>query len=109
MRLENLYPFTEWQVLWLVSFPGLPHLQFLITFSMQEKVGEGPSHGKNNPGLLPPLLYIVSDQKLEALGAKLLEVVLEENAVVLLLRNNVSTCIAKVAHFMIHSRSQFVP
>ena len=74
MRLENLYPFTEWQVLWLVSFPGLPHLQFLITFSMQEKVGEGPSHGKNNPGLLPLLLYIVSDQKLEALGAKLLEV-----------------------------------
>ena len=43
---RNLYPFTEWQVLWLASFSGLPHLQVLITCSMQEKEGEGPSHGK---------------------------------------------------------------
>ena len=44
------------------------------------------------PGLLPPLLHIVCDIKLEALGTKLLEVVLEGNTVVLLLHNNVSTC-----------------
>ena len=43
---RNLYPFTEWQVLWLASVSGLCCLQFLITCSMQEKEGEGPSHGK---------------------------------------------------------------
>ena len=72
---RNLYPFTEWQVLWLASFSSLHCLQGLITCSMQDKEGEGPPHGKK---LLSPLLHIVSDQKLEALGTKLLEVVLEE-------------------------------
>ena len=48
------------------------------------------------------------DHKLEALGTKLLEVVLEGNTVVLLLHNNVSTCIAQVAHCLIHIAGQFV-
>ena len=55
-----------------------------------------------------PLLHIVGDHKLEAQGTRLLEVVLEGNTVVLLLHNNVSKCIAQVAHCLIHSRSKFV-
>ena len=58
---RNLYPFTEWQVLWLASFSGLHCLQGLIPCSIQEKEGKGPPHGKKPLGLLPPLLYIVSD------------------------------------------------
>ena len=72
---RNLFSFTEWQVLWLASFSGLPDL-ILITCSMQEQEGEGPPHGEKP--LPPPLLHIVSDQKLEALGTNLLVVLLEE-------------------------------
>ena len=37
----------------LASFPGLPWLQFLITYGMQKSM------------LLPPFLHTASDQKLE--------------------------------------------
>ena len=59
---RNLSTFTEWHVLWLASFPGLPRLQFLITCSVQERTEKGHHMVRNSRSSSSITAYCVWSQ-----------------------------------------------